>query len=94
MSACGTNKGYAAHLRLGENTCDACRQAHNAYQSEHGRARRARQGRRVLRLTENLIAQLWETATPTAIAELDTQLTPEVVDRIVRQRDEDTNRGT
>lgn len=32
--ACGTNRGYARHLRLGEPTCHPCRAAHAAWKSE------------------------------------------------------------
>lgn len=93
MIAHGENKGYAAHLRLGEEPCDACKAAHAKYQADYDASRRARRGKRTVNITEQLVGQLWETATPAAIAELDRQLTPTVVDRIVRQRDEDT-RGT
>jgi hypothetical protein len=94
MSTCGTNKGYAAHLRDNEATCTPCKAAHNQYQAANAAAHRAHRGRRAPRITEALVVQLWETATPSAIAELDRQLTPAVVDRIIRQRDEETNRGT
>ena len=29
-AVCGTDSGYARHLRLGEKTCVACRKAHRA----------------------------------------------------------------
>jgi hypothetical protein len=32
--ACGTNRGYARHRRLGEPTCQPCRDAHAAWKAE------------------------------------------------------------
>lgn len=37
MSACGTVAGYAAHRRVGEKACDACKHAWRGY---HRRRRR------------------------------------------------------
>jgi hypothetical protein len=37
---CGTNTAYARHIRAGEPTDPACREAHNAYQREHYALRR------------------------------------------------------
>lgn len=36
---CGSNKGYFAHRRRGEEPCTACRQAHYDYQAESNAAR-------------------------------------------------------
>lgn len=32
---CGTNSGHDRHRRLGEEPCEACRDAHNAYKRDH-----------------------------------------------------------
>lgn len=37
---CGTNAGYRAHTRRGEEVCDECREAQNAYMREY-RAKRS-----------------------------------------------------
>lgn len=36
---CGTNQGYAAHLRYDETTCRPCRDAHSAYGADSTAAR-------------------------------------------------------
>lgn len=38
---CGTNAGYEAHRRRGEDPCDQCRDAHNTYMSGYHREYRA-----------------------------------------------------
>jgi len=39
---CGTRSGYKAHLKYGEPTCNACREAHNAWQAENRQRRKER----------------------------------------------------
>lgn len=34
VAACGTPSGYKRHLRMGEETCRACRDSVNAYRNE------------------------------------------------------------
>jgi len=40
-SKCGTEAGYAAHARAGEETCEPCRQAHSNRQMDRANRKRA-----------------------------------------------------
>ena len=37
MSGCGTQAGYQAHRKRGEDACEACRQANRSYMNAYNR---------------------------------------------------------
>ncbi|MBF6332311.1 hypothetical protein [Nocardia transvalensis] len=85
---CGTNGGYQRHLKEHTEPCQDCREAHAAYGRHYRKQTRSLRPDSKLKVSVDLLAQLWETATPDAVALMDAELGDRIVNAIVRLRDQ------